>query len=308
MDPHAGRGAFRRLPVWGQALAWLFALLLLVGGGLTLQSLASADDERAARGGLVGAAEAPSPSPTTSPSPSPSTGAVATAPAEPASPAEPVAPAEPASPAAPATTWTVTHVVDGDTLDVRSPSGVEERVRLIGIDTPEQGECGYEEATAALAALVLDRPVRLVAGAQDDRDRYGRLLRYVDAGTTDAGLALIEEGFAIARYDSRDGYGHHPREEAYVAADVGSDPAVCAVPAAAPAPPPPAVEEPARAANPWGASSCDPAYEPCVPPTAEVGDLDCPDIRAAYPSGVLVDLSVGDPHRLDGDRDGRGCE
>ena len=38
----------------------------------------------------------------------------------------------------------------------------------------------------------------------------------------DAGLSLIEDGWAIARYDSRDGYGAHPRQEQYVAADLAT--------------------------------------------------------------------------------------
>ncbi len=119
----------------------------------------------------------------------------------------------------------VERVVDGDTIDV---TGVG-RIRVIGIDTPERGDCGHDSATAAMSALVLGERVTLVAGAADDADRYGRLLRYVDvdeggggvgAGPVDAGLALIEEGWAIARYDSRDGYGRHPREDAYVTADL----------------------------------------------------------------------------------------
>lgn len=112
----------------------------------------------------------------------------------------------------------VTHVVDGDTIDV---AGVG-RIRVIGIDTPERGACGYESATLAMAALVDGRTVTLVPGATEDVDRYGRRLRYVDVGTVDAGLRLIEDGWAIARYDSRDGYGHHTREEAYVRADAAS--------------------------------------------------------------------------------------
>jgi endonuclease YncB( thermonuclease family) len=112
----------------------------------------------------------------------------------------------------------VEYVVDGDTLDV---TGVG-RIRVIGIDTPERGECGFENASAALSALVLGERVTLVPGAVDDADRYGRLLRYVDLGAVDAGLSLIEDGWAIARYDSRDGYGRHPREDAYVTADADS--------------------------------------------------------------------------------------
>ncbi len=34
---------------------------------------------------------------------------------------------------------TVTSVVDGDTVDVRLAGGKRERVRMIGIDTPERG-------------------------------------------------------------------------------------------------------------------------------------------------------------------------
>jgi endonuclease YncB( thermonuclease family) len=115
--------------------------------------------------------------------------------------------------------WTVTHVVDGDTLDVTSTTGVIERVRLVGVDAPERGECGFTEATDALRQLTLGQQVMLVPGAQDDRDRYGRLLRYIDVGGTDAGLEMIRRGLAIARYDSRDGYGAHPREADYIAAD-----------------------------------------------------------------------------------------
>jgi endonuclease YncB( thermonuclease family) len=123
--------------------------------------------------------------------------------------------------------WTVEWVIDGDTVDVRGPDGTEERVRVIGIDAPEREQCGYAEATAALAELVDGREVALVAGARDDRDRYDRLLRYLDVDGIDAGLYLIEQGLAIARYDSRDGHGRHDREDDYIAADAASRPSPC---------------------------------------------------------------------------------
>ena len=122
-----------------------------------------------------------------------------------------------------AQTGIVTNVVDGDTLDV----GGVGRIRVIGIDTPERGACGFESATQAMSVLVLGRAVSLVAGATQDADRYGRLLRYVDLGSQDTGLSLIEDGWAIARYDSRDGYGGHPREDAYVRADADSQDLGC---------------------------------------------------------------------------------
>jgi len=121
------------------------------------------------------------------------------------------------------TTWTVIKIIDGDTVDIRSNSGTEERVRVIGIDTPERGECGFTEASIALSQLTLNQQVSLVAGARDDRDQHDRILRYLDIGSTDAGLKQIEAGLAIAKYDSRDGYGRHDREKVYVAADAATE-------------------------------------------------------------------------------------
>jgi endonuclease YncB( thermonuclease family) len=120
-------------------------------------------------------------------------------------------------------TGTVTNVVDGDTVDVEGVG----RIRVIGIDTPERGACGYESATQAMSVLVLGRRVSLVPGATEDSDRYGRLLRYVEVGSQDAGLSLISDGWAIARYDSRDGYGRHSREDTYVSADMESEDLGC---------------------------------------------------------------------------------
>jgi micrococcal nuclease len=125
--------------------------------------------------------------------------------------------------------WVVVDVVDGDTIDVEHADGRVERVRVIGIDAPESGECGYGEASEEMASMVRDREVTLTPGARDDRDRYDRLLRYVDVDGIDAGLTLIEEGLAVARYDSRDGYGAHPREDTYVATDAATPTITCPV-------------------------------------------------------------------------------
>jgi endonuclease YncB( thermonuclease family) len=107
------------------------------------------------------------------------------------------------------------YVVDGDTI--RLSSGVY--VRLIGIDTPEVGECGYRAAKRKLNQWVGGN-VRLVNPAGvDDRDGYGRLLRYVHDSGRDTGLGLIRRGLADARYDGRDGYDRHPRQAKYRQAD-----------------------------------------------------------------------------------------
>lgn len=121
-------------------------------------------------------------------------------------------------PLAPASAASVDYVVDGDTI--RLSSGTY--VRLIGIDAPEDGECGYDAARATLDQLVgLDAGLPNPASV-DDRDRYGRLLRYVRVGGRDAGLVLIRRGLAVARYDSLDGYDWHPFQDRYRAADARS--------------------------------------------------------------------------------------
>ena len=97
----------------------------------------------------------------------------------------------------------VTRVVDGDTVRVTIAGG-EERVRLIGIDTPEthgQGglrECFGTEATRRMTELLPPgTPVRLVRDVEA-RDRYDRLLAYVyrTADGLFVNLAMAREGFA----------------------------------------------------------------------------------------------------------------
>ena len=80
---------------------------------------------------------------------------------------------------------TVTHVTDGDTIEVRFDDGAVERVRLLLIDTPETKrpdtpvQCYGPEASEWLARA-LPRGIRVwLEPDVEDRDRYGRLLRYV---------------------------------------------------------------------------------------------------------------------------------
>ena len=77
----------------------------------------------------------------------------------------------------------VVRVVDGDTIRVEV-GGRTERVRYIGVDTPESVkpgspvECFGKKASRFNARLVAGRRVRLVRDVEE-RDRYGRLLAYV---------------------------------------------------------------------------------------------------------------------------------
>ena len=95
-------------------------------------------------------------------------------------------------------TASVTHVVDGDTVDAQRPDGSVVRVRLIGIDTPERGQCGYAEASNHMEDIALGRTVALVADStQDATDRYGRTLAYLDRDDgLDLGLDMIRAGWS----------------------------------------------------------------------------------------------------------------
>ncbi|MGL3151660.1 thermonuclease family protein [Microbacterium sp. A82] len=120
----------------------------------------------------------------------------------------------------PAAATTFVSVIDGDTIETS-----EGTVRIIGIDTPERGQCGYDEAAMQIGYQLSsgDSLTLALPPGQNDTDRHGRLLRYV---TTNAGIDLgmmqLESGYALARYDSWDGYPAHPNEEAYRSAQLAS--------------------------------------------------------------------------------------
>ena len=98
----------------------------------------------------------------------------------------------------------VVYVSDGDTIGVRR-NGTVVPVRLLGIDAPEtkqEVECGGGRSTNRLTKL-LPRGTRvtlLTDPTQDEVDKFGRLLRYVELGETDVGLVQVATGFA-AVYD-----------------------------------------------------------------------------------------------------------
>lgn len=98
---------------------------------------------------------------------------------------------------------TVTRIVDGDTIIARV-DGVDERVRLIGIDTPESVDprrpvmCFGKEASDHISSLLPEgTPIRLERDVEA-RDRFDRLLAYVyraDDGLF-VNLAMVADGYA----------------------------------------------------------------------------------------------------------------
>ena len=102
---------------------------------------------------------------------------------------------------------TVVAHVDGDTIKVRE-RGKSKRlhtVRLIGIDTPETKrpgvsvECGGQQASASMVNLAPkgSRVLLRTDPSQQTRDRYDRLLAYVQRGGRDIGRAQISRGWAM---------------------------------------------------------------------------------------------------------------
>lgn len=97
----------------------------------------------------------------------------------------------------------VARVIDGDTVELTSG----ERVRYIGLDTPEMGEnpeCGAREATDLNRRLVEGNRVKLLTGPED-ADSFGRLLRYVFVDGIFINAELVRTGHAIPRI-------YHPEE------------------------------------------------------------------------------------------------
>lgn len=115
----------------------------------------------------------------------------------------------------------VVAVVDGDTIDVMTPAG-EERVRIIGIDTPEIGrdgeasECYAEDAREFVDDLLYGHDVELRADAtQADVDAYGRLLRHVFIDGRSAAVETLAAGAGYEyTYDvAYDGQSEHQAAE-----------------------------------------------------------------------------------------------
>jgi micrococcal nuclease len=191
-------------------------------------------------------------------------------------------------------------VTDGDTVRVRLATGRAERVRLIGIDTPELHdpravvECFAREAAAHTALLLpAGAAVRLETDVEP-RDRYGRLLAYVWRADDQVFVneELVAGGWAVpfryppnVRYADRfSRLGREAREAGrglWGACGGGDTPA---------------------STTPASGEGCDPNYAGvCVPVSAT--DLDCGDVQARNFRVVGTDI-----HRFDGDHDGIACE
>jgi endonuclease YncB( thermonuclease family) len=237
--------------------------------------------------------------------------------------------AVPATPPAGSVVATVVKIVDGDTIDVVINKQTY-RVRYILVNTPERGQDFYQEATNANSALVAGKTVYLLKDV-NETDRYGRLLRYVYlADGTHVNRELVRLGFAaLASFPpdiAKEAEIRAAQQEAVAAgsglwADDTTDVVPVVPPTATPVVNQPAATPIVPTATPQSVAptltplpaptattapvqgNCDPSYpDVCIPPAPP--DLNCGDVPQYSNFRVLPP----DPHRFDGNKDGRGCE
>ena len=89
---------------------------------------------------------------------------------------------------------TVTEVIDGDTFYL----GNGDKIRMLGINTPESGRPYAQEATDFLTNMILGKEVTLVNDSKnDDVDSYGRLLAHVYVNDIFVNYEIIKAGYAF---------------------------------------------------------------------------------------------------------------
>jgi len=175
--------------------------------------------------------------------------------------------------------FTVTYIVDGDTLDVDTG----ERVRLICIDTPERGEYYYSEAKEYLKSLTLNKEVDLVKDISET-DRYGRLLRYI----------YLTDGTFVNELMVRNGYAR--------AYPYNPDTTLC-----------PQIQEAESRAKSnnlgiWAEQEDEPKPTGII---CSYNAYNCADFSTHAQAQAVFEYCGGisnDIHRLDGDYDGLACE
>lgn len=220
----------------------------------------------------------------------------------------------------------IIDIVDGDTIQAEVDGSIES-IRIIGIDAPESvnpAECYADESLNFARQLLADGWIQLESDpTQDNRDTYGRLLRYIWFNDNiDFGLSMISTGHAY-EYTFRSVYN---KQQSYRLAQTTAESEQVGlwstdtcngekiVPAEEPQPSSPApttstaprsFSAPSTTPTPQPAApssgNCDSNYSGgCVPISST--DLNCSDISFS------VRVIGTDIHNFDRDKDGYGCE
>jgi micrococcal nuclease len=199
----------------------------------------------------------------------------------------------------------VTRIIDGDTIDITGG----ERVRLIGMDTPETHggtECFGREASDAIADIIPPGTPIEVEYDVDRTDRYGRTLAYVYRARDQRFVndRMVERGFAVlltippnvAHVDELRASEQEARENLrglwLACLDFPEPPPTTLPPPAPPTPPP---------------GNCNPNYAGCVPVASDVDCAGGSGDGPAYASGP-IQITGSDIYGLDSDSDGVACE
>lgn len=216
------------------------------------------------------------------------------------------------------------EVLDGDTVILQDGR----TIRLVQIDTPEldENECYAQEAKTELTSILANSETSSATSFKgavvtatlrigkdtisDDKDAYDRELRYLFYNNLNVNLELVKRG-AAAPYFYQEEKGKYAAELLQAAEEAKANKVglwgACAS----------AVLDPSSGISTGfsnesdsqvlivpGDGNCDPNYKGCIPPYPP--DLDCGNIRAM---GLAPVYRIGgDPHRLDRDGDGVGCE
>jgi len=88
------------------------------------------------------------------------------------------------------------EAIDGDSVFVRFPSGLQVEVRLVSIDCPEHGQAFSEKAKAFTDRQIKGKALRVLTGEQE-RDRHNRLLAFVEIDGSRLNTALVKAGLAV---------------------------------------------------------------------------------------------------------------
>lgn len=214
----------------------------------------------------------------------------------------------------------VIRVVDGDTIIV-DLDGKNETIRLIGINTPETVdprkpvECFGKEASDRAKSLLQGTSVRLEADpTQGERDKYGRLLRYVFlADGTDFNLKMIADGYAYEyTYDTPYKYQSEFKQAQATAQQVkrglwADDACASSTTASVKTSPLAPTPTPAAAPNP-APKSTSPANSNYI---CSSNVYNCSDFKTHAEAQAAFEACGGvqnDIHKLDSDKDGLACE
>lgn len=201
---------------------------------------------------------------------------------------------------------TVTGVVDGDIVDLSDGR----RVRLLGIDTPEKGECGYEQANQFARTSLLDKTVEVASDpTQADVDQYGRSLVYIET-LEDYSIAAARAGWAKRYVFENNPVQKDPQIRAAELVAQGQKAGIWGTLCAPPPPPPPPPSEPTQAPASQDNNAREPVPKPEPKPESKPASVYYKNCTAARAAGAAP-VYRGDPgyaKHLDRDGDGVGCE